>query len=859
MRKFYLVLICIILSSIEVKPAVDIVVLPDKVLIGPVEFMPRCYTMPVSLVVLQGQVFELPDDSTWDCIEVRDGGILRVSNSHNTIVKFIHLVILPGGLIEGNITSQNVEFIIRNIPIDFSKDPFQWGNCLCNFGRQAISGQVKTRWTNSSVDMPAGLSSFTGINTDGWLVNDELLIPSTNENNTFQKEGIINISSKNSNTIGLSNPLDFNHPNIALPDNTIIKRPYIANVSSNFVIRSENPNGTRGHTVNVGHLASWDIRYIEFRDLGRTKSIPLDDTTIEADGTVNHIGTNQRGKYTAHVHHTHGVGSRYTGNVFKNGLKWALPVHGTNDSIVDWNVAYNFDSGCFVTEDGNEFNNIFDSNFCAYTSFVNGNASEQVSLNCPGCEGSGYWFRGTQNIITNNVSMNNQIGMNLFNQPIAAGVDSFSTKPVLMKGNVSIANHLTGLDYWSQSFFWNEDFLAAHNTSANIFASISSNPNNFPGLKNPLLIGQEGVYQGINSSAVYIAGLIIDGGFISSNNIGIADAGGSELTVKNVTMQNILNIDLKFVPGISSSIENVLHVPYKTNKPRYIEFGNLDTWEPGEPLPGGNDPGGGWFTLRGPFTGSRHRIIRHQRQNGEDFFLYELQQRSTAFIWPTGVPIIHCGMTQGESWNNCGVAYLGDTIFPNEEVTVLGLTQGLARKSSTQRVMGQARAIMSQPNGSIPVGGINNNGTIAYYLLSGDTNAGRNVRVTYEDGTSEDRGADPPFLAFSGAPATVGNHFITVSRINNQGQVVPGSEKKFEYCIPGPCGNQPLVELCGPDGTGNGIDDNNNGLIDEIPPCIPKPSNWVDCPDCKIQSRDNDIRIIRPDGRATNPIPTVVP
>ena len=99
---------------------------PDRVRIGDVEFVPRFATyLPNVLVVRPGQTVTLPSDSTWDAIEV--AGTLVVSRAHDTKVRFTHLTILPGGRLDAGTDTdpllRAVEFIVRDVPIDTSRDP----------------------------------------------------------------------------------------------------------------------------------------------------------------------------------------------------------------------------------------------------------------------------------------------------------------------------------------------------------------------------------------------------------------------------------------------------------------------------------------------------------------------------------------------------------------------------------------------------------------------------------------------------------------------------------------------------------------------------------------------------------------
>src|SRR5204862_7043323 len=116
-------------------------------------------------------------------------------------------------------------------------------------------------------------------------------------------------------------------------------------------------------TADIGHGAGWDIRYNQFIGLARTINVTLDDTSL----ANNHIGTNQRGKYTEHHHHAESsVGSADVGNVYitagSRPGKWGLVLHGTSDALVEGNVAVDFPGAGFVTEDGYEVRNVFRNN-----------------------------------------------------------------------------------------------------------------------------------------------------------------------------------------------------------------------------------------------------------------------------------------------------------------------------------------------------------------------------------------------------------------------------------------------------------------------------------------------------------------
>jgi hypothetical protein len=97
-------------------------------------------------------------------------------------------------------------------------------------------------------------------------------------------------------------------------------------------------------------MASIDIRYAQFKDLGRTTYLPLDNTT-------NHIG-----RYPIHVHHLGGpmatpangyqftlLGNAVDGGSVETKFKWAVTVHGSHYGLIQDNVVYNYNGAAVAT------------------------------------------------------------------------------------------------------------------------------------------------------------------------------------------------------------------------------------------------------------------------------------------------------------------------------------------------------------------------------------------------------------------------------------------------------------------------------------------------------------------------------
>jgi hypothetical protein len=100
--------------------------------------------------------------------------------------------------------------------------------------------------------------------------------------------------------------------------------------------------------------------------------------------------------------------------------KWGVTVHNTHYGLVQDNVVYNTHGAGIVTEDGTESFNVFDHNF-AMRSEGSGDFAPRSGYSGagpdPGGEGGGFWFRGPNNYIKNNVAAN----VDVFGFQLAAG------------------------------------------------------------------------------------------------------------------------------------------------------------------------------------------------------------------------------------------------------------------------------------------------------------------------------------------------------------------------------------------------------------------------------------------------------
>ena len=377
-----------------------------------------------------------------DVIGIDASAALRFATNQPTRLRVGTLLVMPDGTLEVGTTAAPIpanvtaEIIIKDLPLDLTNDgvgvydPEQFGTGIVVVdGAWTMHGATKSpTFVRLSEESLAGSTTLSlSAAVSGWLPGDRLILPDTrhllgkddgkNYVGQWEELSIASISG-DGKTITLTAPLQFDHTGARDADGNLEYLPHIGNMTRNIIIRSENPNGTRGHT-QTHHNADLDIRYAAFRELGRTlNNVELDNTTFNSDGSVARIGTNQIARYPLHTHRLRGPstpqpnGYQFTliGNVVDGGsaahnFKWSLVIHGSHYGLIRENLVYNAMGAGISFEDGSESYNVLEDNFVVRVNGTGLRADRGCGENC-GREGVAYWFHGPNNYIRNNVAAN---------------------------------------------------------------------------------------------------------------------------------------------------------------------------------------------------------------------------------------------------------------------------------------------------------------------------------------------------------------------------------------------------------------------------------------------------------------------
>lgn len=369
---------------------------------------------------------------TWDLGRIPQAGdVVRVpaalvfANDRNTMMVTQLLAVNHGATLEADYNNNfTCEIIYPDVAINSSLDPNEWGNGFIGLGTTHICGKTRLRKVQPVSEPLTGHTSITlAASAAGWTVGDVLLFPDTRQfywqispGNPYAdksqqwEERTITAISGDGLTITLNAALQFDHKGARDIDNVLTFKPWIANITSNVLMRSANKDGTRGHMA-IPHRAHFEICNIRIQDMGRT--------TNEV-----HSSTNKKGRYAVHFHHLIGPERtpaeqanpliyqyEFTENVVYNYMpadvtklpRGAIIIHDSHYGLIQNNVVYNCSGAGIVTETGPESYNLIDNNYVCNIAF-SGNSENLRGSADSWHTGTAYWFMGVNNYITNNVT-----------------------------------------------------------------------------------------------------------------------------------------------------------------------------------------------------------------------------------------------------------------------------------------------------------------------------------------------------------------------------------------------------------------------------------------------------------------------
>jgi hypothetical protein len=339
---------------------------------------------------------------------IRVDGTLQFAATKNTSLTVDTLVVNVTGTFDmGTATNPIASGVTATLTfsdngaINTMWDPTLISRGLVSLGTVDMVGQTVTPYEALAHDVHQGDTylDLTSIPTN-WKVGDQLVLPGTdpqiNQDETLTILGI-------SGTRVTVSPLAYNHttPSAGL---TL----YVADMTRNVVLQSANPADADGHGHVMFMNAAVNISYAGFYSLGRTnKLLAINDPQLDANGMlIPGTGTNPRGRYAVHFHHTGTDASMMpatvTGSVVENSPGWGYVNHDSYVNFTD-NVSYNVAGAGFVTESGSEIGS-FIGNFAIRDTGLGGNPDQMAKNADFGVDGDGFWFQGPAVTVQNNIA-----------------------------------------------------------------------------------------------------------------------------------------------------------------------------------------------------------------------------------------------------------------------------------------------------------------------------------------------------------------------------------------------------------------------------------------------------------------------
>lgn len=378
--------------------------------------------------------YDVASDARLATVAITMGGELNFAPTANTRLMVGNFEVMAGGsLVIGTQAAPIVakaEIIFLDQAPDTMMDPEQFGTGLVALGNVSMQGQAKADYLRLAAEPAAGQTILSlSAPATGWRVGDRIYVPDSRQipltanwetNNELRTVAAISADGK---TVTLDRALSFAHKGARDGDDVLTFLPYVANLTRNVSLRSENPTGTRGHSLFTG-TGAVSIKDVGFYDMGRTTNALLNSTKFDPKGMVTHVGSNQIGRYALHMHHFGGPsqpnssGHQFVleGNVVYSTVptsRWGITIHESHHGLIKDNVVVAVAGAGIVTESGAESYNAFIGNF---VSGVSGKGRPDARTKEFAFEGSAFWFRGANNYVRDNIANGATYGFTYYAQ-----------------------------------------------------------------------------------------------------------------------------------------------------------------------------------------------------------------------------------------------------------------------------------------------------------------------------------------------------------------------------------------------------------------------------------------------------------
>lgn len=428
--------------------------------------------------IMPGRTVKVDDQFVAALHTIRVTGVLTFATDANSSLRVDTLVVDPAGYLEMGTSSRpigaaytaTVSFTDGGA-IDRTWDPGLFSRGLINLGKVGIHGRQTTGHVAlGKVPIPGDTQLVLAQSPTSWNPGDHIVLPGTSFVSNDDENFVILATSSDGMTLTLDHAVANTR---FIPDPSLSL--YVANTTRNVVFTSEAPGAIdrRGHIMFM-HTLDVNVEYASFNGLGRTdKSVPTNDvgpgTTYNLrNQSVPNTGSNPRGRYSVHFHHSGGtlnsVPARLIGSVVLGSPGWGIVNHSSDVSIDD-NVAVGVFGAGFATENGDELGSF--TNNIAIRGGGRGvafHATPSEFYGDLGYSGSGFWFQGLAAVtVSGNIATGSNQGQSAGFIIQQTGLYNTSNFPVANLSDPSVANGVSfnwhGVDYASVSNLPSRPFL----------------------------------------------------------------------------------------------------------------------------------------------------------------------------------------------------------------------------------------------------------------------------------------------------------------------------------------------------------------------------------------------------------------